>query len=155
MTSDGVAVLIATGIYTFLTMLIFIAMTWQIRQYNKERQQRALFDILAVNRELLKFGIEQNLVKEFLGVQSTGGREVLSRYAQMWINFAYFIWQSSRQKHLTRKQWKALKIDVLDHLFQVPLILERWEEVKELGVYEREFVVFIDNWLSTNLEPTS
>jgi len=129
--------------YVVATVLLFGVSVYQIYQYRKELRSRALFELIATNRELLMLGIQYpKLLKVFANTKDDIEEELLSRYAQLWINHAQAAWFRYVHRLLNNDEWVPLRKDLLN-MFQDPEVKKRWEGSK--WAYPKKFQSFIDN----------
>lgn len=135
--------IILTVLYVIATVFIFGVTAYQIIHYRKELRQRAVLDMVQSNRDILMIGIQNPvLLKVFCNLEDEQ-EELLSRYAQLWINHAHALWYTHViVGHIDNEEWKPLKEDIFKMLNQ-PVIRKRWEKNKQ--GYPDKFQLFIDS----------
>jgi len=136
-------IIILTLIYVLATILIFGITSYQIYQYRKELRGRAILDGITANREILMIGIQHpELLKIFdINNEKNTEEELLSRYAQLWINQAHSIWYRYNLGLLDEAEWSPMRKDLLN-MFNYPTIKKRWQATKY--AYSERFKNFID-----------
>lgn len=142
-------IIILTLVYVAATLSLFGVTAYQIHHYRKELRHRAILDMAAANREILILAIEHRPLLKIFSTGKDEEEEMISRYAQLWINHAHAIWHSSVVGHISAEEWFPVKEDILK-MFHLRAIKSRWESTK--WAYSRAFRAFIDDYLKKPLD---
>ena len=136
--------LIINGFAAMVSFFLFSVIAYQIYHYRQELRGRTILDIKSATREILAFAIRDPRLLALFEVDNTDTeREVLSRYAQLWINHAHGIWHLRYSAaHLNFDEWYRMRED-MKNLFSLPLVEERWERWK--NAYPGKFQNFVGN----------
>lgn len=148
MTTFETWIVILTSVYVAGTLLLFGVTAYQIYHYRKELRHRAVLDMAAANREILMIGIQHPVLLKLFTKGRSKEEELLSRYAQLWINHAHAIWHRHTIGHLDDEEWLPVREDMLE-MFNVPVVKSRWDTTK--WAYPKGFQMFIDDYLQKSL----
>lgn len=143
MKSFETAMMILTIINVFAIIVILGINSRQLVYLRKELRLRTVLDMASSNREIILAGINNPHLFECLRSENgEEGNELLSRYAQLWINLAHTIWYQHKIGLLEEAEWRPVRDDILNMFTTKPHVKQRWEKYSKR--YSKGFRSFVD-----------
>ena len=128
---------------------------FQLRYYIRQLKLSSLSEIVRTNRELITLGINNpDLFRDLIvGSRMINNKadfdpkmEIKTRYCQLWINQAYFLWEAHKLGLYTKDNWEANRRDIVETLFESEEFKKRWQKVEKY--YPKDFGEFVKNSMS-------
>lgn len=106
----------------------------QVRLLRRQLKLDALIKIMDSNREIVSLGFEHpvlwSAVDENSATVLAGEAQIHRRYLQLWINHVQVVWEARRLGLVSRREWEAYRLDILE-LLRVQALREHWDKVAQ------------------------